>query len=55
MAHIDLPEGVPGILGPMMLRPDRYVDGLATWASTERSAYEQVAREIVAHGYVQAT
>jgi uncharacterized peroxidase-related enzyme len=30
---------------------NRYVDGLATWAPSEQSAYEQSAREIVEHGY----
>jgi uncharacterized peroxidase-related enzyme len=34
---------------------NRYVDGLATWAPTEPSAYEEVAREIVEHGYARAT
>ena len=31
---------------------NRYVDGLATWAPTDPSAYDEMGRRIVEHGYL---
>ena len=31
---------------------NRYVDGLATWAPTDPSAYDEMGQRIVEHGYL---
>ena len=34
---------------------NRYVDGLGTWAPTERSDYDEMGRQVVEHGYAAST
>ena len=48
MPHITLPEGLPGIIGPMF---NRYVDGLATWAPRDTGTYGKIGEMLVKNGY----
>jgi len=50
MAHIKLPDGVPGILGPMMAYPDseKYLSGLAQAVLRGPSSLTEGEREAIA-------
>jgi uncharacterized peroxidase-related enzyme len=50
MAHIQLPEGVPGILGPMMAYPEseKHLSGLAQAVLRGPSSLTEGEREIIA-------
>ena len=64
MAHISLPDGLPGITGPMNIHDtvliaaaafcmfNRYVDGLATWAPAEPEAYKESGVRLATQGYM---
>ena len=62
MAHISLPDGLPGITGPMNIHDtvliaaafcmyNRYVDGLAANTPTDLSTYPLRAKQIAERGY----
>jgi uncharacterized peroxidase-related enzyme len=50
MAHIKLPEGVPGILGPLMAYPDsaEHLNGLAEVVLRGPSSLTEAEREMIA-------
>lgn len=50
MAHITLPEGVPGIVGPLMQYPDtgRHLSGLAETLLRGPSSLSPAEREVIA-------
>jgi uncharacterized peroxidase-related enzyme len=55
MAHIELPEGLPGIVGPMVAYPEteKYLNGLADALLRSPSSLTPAEREIIA-AYVSA-
>src|SRR5579859_2727015 len=55
MAHITLPEGVPGIVGPMMAYPEteKHLNGLAEALLRGPSSLTPAEREVIAT-YVSA-
>jgi uncharacterized peroxidase-related enzyme len=50
MAHIKLPDGVPGILGPLMAYPDseKHLSGLAQTVLRGSSSLTEAEREMIA-------
>ncbi len=50
MAHISLPEGVPGIVGPMIAYPETqiYLSGLAEALPRGPSSLTSAERELIA-------
>jgi AhpD family alkylhydroperoxidase len=50
MAHIALPDGVPGIVGPMMAYPEteKHLNGLAEALLRGRSSLTPAEREVIA-------
>jgi hypothetical protein len=60
MAHIRLPEGLPGITAGIAFRPEtgvpfRYVDGLVTWTPDDPRFYRNRAAKIVQDRYIAST